>query len=217
MQSTGDKVVGVDENPTSPTFGEPVTAWTTDNLSSSRIKGLELEFDGIPWHGGRFSGYAAYLDTEIKDPGSFSDGYACAEREIYGQPHCGDPSVANIRGNQLPFAPKYAFTVNYQHHFDMASGYALEPRIGVRWQSKMFFDVLNYEGAHLSQAQDAYTKLDVALRLNGPGDRFYAELFGENVTDEDTKSFWGFNRGFVKGYYDPPRTYGLRAGYSFGR
>jgi iron complex outermembrane receptor protein len=217
MQSTGDKVVGVDQNPDSPNFGEPVTAWTTDNLSSSRIKGLELELDFIPWRDGRLSGYAAWLDTAITDVGSFTDGYACAEREIYGQPLCGDPSVSNVEGNQLPFSPKYALNFNYQHHIAMKASYALEPRVTLRWQSKMWFDILNYGGDHLSQAQDAYTKVDLALRLNGPDDRFYSELFVENATDEDTKNFFGFNRGYVKGMYDPPRTYGLRAGYSFGR
>jgi iron complex outermembrane receptor protein len=217
MQSTGDKVVGVDQNPDSPNFGEPVTAWTTDNLSSSRIKGLELELDLIPWRDGRFSGYVAWLDTAITDAGSFTDGYACAEREIYGQPLCGDPSVSNVEGNQLPFSPKYALHFNYQHHIAMKASYALEPRVTLRWQSKMWFDILNYDGDHLSQAQKSYTKVDVAMRLNGPDDRFYSELFVENATDQDTKNFFGFNRGYVKGMYDPPRTYGLRAGYSFGR
>jgi len=53
------------------------------------------------------------------------------------------------------------------------------------------------------------------VRLNAQDDRYYVEVFGDNVTDEDTKNFWGFNRGVVKGYYDPPRIYGLRMGYSF--
>jgi iron complex outermembrane receptor protein len=79
----------------------------------------------------------------------------------------------------------------------------------------MYFDLLNYDGPHLSQAQDAYTKLNLSVRLNAPDDRYYVEAFGDNVTDEDTKNFWGFNRGVVKGYYDPPRIYGLRMGYSF--
>jgi iron complex outermembrane receptor protein len=105
MQSTGDKVVGVDEDPDSPNFGEPVTAWTTDNLSNSEIYGLEFEFDVIPWSDGRLFGYAAWLDTSIQDPGSFEDGYACAERIIYDQPECGSPQTADIRGNQLPFCP----------------------------------------------------------------------------------------------------------------
>ena len=154
MQSTGDKVIGVDQDPESPNFGEPVTAWTTDNLSSSEIKGLELEFDLIPWSEGRLFGYVAWLDTSIKDPGTFQDGYACAERVIYGQPECGDPSVSDIRGNQLPFAPEYSATLNYEHRFALASGFSIVPFASLHWQSKMWFDTLNYDGAHLSQAQD---------------------------------------------------------------
>ena len=215
MQSTGDKVVGVDENPDSPNFGEPVTAWTTDNLTSSEIKGLELEFDLIPWTDARLFGYLAWLDTEISDPGSFEEGYACAERIIYGQPECGSPQTANIRGNQLPFAPEYSATLNLEQRFGLTSGFSIVPFASVHWQSKMWFDALNYDGAHLSQAQDAYAKLNLSLRLNAPADRYYVEAFGDNVTDEDTKNFFGFNRGVVKGYYDPPRTYGLRMGYSF--
>jgi iron complex outermembrane receptor protein len=215
MQNTGEKVVGVDENPNSPNFGEPVLAWSTDNLTSSEIKGLEVEFDLIPWSHGRLFGYLAWLDTKIVDGGSYQDGYACAERVIYGQPPCGSPETADIRGNHLPFAPEYSLTFNYEHSIGFSSGYSFSPLVTVYWQSEMWLDILNYDGAHLSQAQDAYTKLNMSLRLYGPNDRFYFEAFGENLTDEDTKNFFGFNRGMVKGSYDPPRTYGLRAGFSF--
>ena len=215
MQNTGEKVVGVDEDPNSQTFGEPVLAWTTDNLSSSRIQGLEVEFDLIPWNQGRLFGYLAWLDTSIVDPGSFQDGYACAERIIYGQPECGSPQTADIRGNQLPFAPEYSLTLNYEHRIGLSSGYSIVPFASMHWQSKMWFDIQNYDGAHLSQAQDAYAKFNLSVRMNSPGERYYVELFGDNLTDENTKNFYGFNRGVVKGYYDPPRTYGLRAGFAF--
>lgn len=215
MQNTGDKVVGVNTNPDNPNFGDPVTAWSTDNLTSSQIKGLEFEFDAIPWNDGRLFGYLAWLDTSIKDGGTYIDGYACAERIIFGQPECGSPQTADIRGNSLPFAPEYSLTVNYEHNFTLASGFSIVPLMAMHWQSKMWFDILNYEGAHLSQAQDAYTKLDLSVRVNAPSDRYYVELFGANITDVDTKNFFSFNRGVVKGSYDPPRTYGLRAGYSF--
>jgi iron complex outermembrane receptor protein len=215
MQNTGEKVVGVDENPDSQSFGEPVLAWTTDNLTSSEITGLEVEFDLIPWHDGRLFGYVAWLDTSIVNGGTYQDGYACAERIIYGQPECGSPETADIRGNHLPFAPEYSLTLNYEHRFGLASGYSIEPLVSVHWQSEMWFDVLNYGGAHLSQAQDSYAKLDLSVRVNSPEERFFVEVFGSNLTDIDTKNFFGFNRGVVKGTYDPPLTYGLRAGFSF--
>lgn len=215
MQNTGDKVVGVDTNPESPNFGEPVLAWSTDNLASSEIMGLEVEFDAIAWTDGRLFGYVAWLDTSISNPGTFTDGYACGERVIYGQLECGSPQTADIRGNSLPFAPEYSLTLNYEHNFSTASGFSIVPLVALHWQSEMWFDILNYDGAHLSQAQDAYTKLNLSVRMNAPSDRYYVELFGENITDVDTKNFFGFNRGVVKGSYDAPRTYGLRAGYSF--
>ena len=160
-------------------------------------------------------GYLAWLDTSIVDPGSFQDGYACAERIIYGQPECGSPQTADIRGNQLPFAPEYSLTLNYEHRIGLSSGYSIVPFASMHWQSKMWFDILNYDGAHLSQAQDAYAKFNLSVRMNSRGERYYVELFGDNLTDENTKNFYGFNRGVVKGYYDPPRTYGLRAGFAF--
>lgn len=215
MQNTGDKVVGVDTNPDSQNFGEPVLAWSTDNLSSSEIMGLEIEFDLIPWNDGRLFGYLAWLDTSISDPGTFTDGYACGERIIYGQAECGSPQTADIRGNHLPFAPEYSLTLNYEHRFGLQSGFSVVPLASLHWQSEMWFDILNYDGPHLSQALDAYTKVNLSVRMNAPSDRYYVEVFGDNITDVDTKNFFGFNRGVVKGSYDPPRTYGLRAGFSF--
>lgn len=214
MQNTGDKVVGVDENPNSPNVGDPVTAWTTDNLTAATIYGLEFELDYIPWENGRISGFAAYLHTEIADGGSFSDGYACAERQIYNQPQCGSDGFDSIKGNQLPFAPEYSVSLNYEHSIDL-NGFTLTPYIALRWQDDMWMDVQNYDGAHLSQKQSAYTKLDASIRLDSPDDVYYLELSASNITDKETKNFYGFNQGVVLGSYDDPRLYSLRVGYKF--
>ena len=170
MQNTGEKVVGVDEDPDSPNFGEPVPAWTTDNLAARRSRDSSSSSISIPWTDGRLFGYLAWLDTSIVDPGSFQDGYACAERIIYGQPECGNPQMADIRGNQLPFAPEYSADAELRASH---SGWPPATRscrfASVHWQSKMWFDILNYDGAHLSQAQDAYAKFNLSLRLNCTG------------------------------------------------
>lgn len=215
MQNTGDKVVGVDQNPNSPNYGEPVTAWTTDNLSSAKINGLEVELDYIPWDNSRLSGYLAYLHTEIVDDGSFTDGYACGEREIYGQPLCGSAGYTSIVGNQLPFAPEYSLTLSYEHRIEFNSGYTLTPYVSMHWQDDMWLDVQNYNGAHLSQMQPAYTKWDASLRMDSPDEVYYLELAVSNITDVQTKNFFGFNQGKVRGSYDTPRLYNLRLGYKF--
>jgi iron complex outermembrane recepter protein len=215
MQNTGDKVIGVDENPNSPKFGDPVIAWTTDNLSQSEISGLELELDYIPWANGRLTGFIAYLHTEITDDGSFEDGYACEERMIYGQAECGSSGYASIVGNQLPFAPEYSLSVSYEHNIELGHGYQLTPHVAARWQDDTWLDVQNYGGEHLSQQQDAYTKLDASLRLDAPDDSYYLELAVSNLTNENTKNFFGFGHGMVRGSYDLPRLYSLRVGAQF--
>ncbi len=212
MQNTGERVVGVNENPDSQNFGDPVLAWTTDNLASAKIKGLEVEFDILPWENGRISGYGAWLDTNLADPGVLEDGYACAEREILGVPECG---TQVIKGNSLPFAPEWSATVSYEHDIHLANGYTLQPYVTAHWQSKMWLDVFNYDLDHLAQVQDAYIKIDASVRLTGPEDRFYVEVYGANLTDKDTKNYGGFGQGHVRGSYDAPRTFGVRAGYSF--
>lgn len=85
MHNTGDKVIGTDTNPSSPTLGRPVIAWSTDNLPKARIVGLEVEFDSAPWTNGELGGYFSWLHTEVIR-GSLIDEYACAERTLFGQP-----------------------------------------------------------------------------------------------------------------------------------
>lgn len=215
MQNTGDKVVGSNQNPDSANYGEPVTAWTTDNLAESEIKGIEVEFDTIPWENGRLSGYFAWLGTQITEDGSFTDSYACAERNIYGQAACGSAGNDSIVGNQLPFSPEFSVTVNYEHSIHLSSGFTVSPYVSLHWQDDMWMDVRNYDGAHLSQKQDAYVKVDANIRLDSPDETYYVELSGTNLTDEDTKNFGGFNQGMVKGSYDAPRMYSVRLGYNF--
>lgn len=212
MQNTGNRVVGTNENPDSVNFGNPVEAWTTDNLATATIKGVEVEFDILPWENGRISGYGAWIDTEVTDAGVLEDGYACAERTILGLAECGTLSVT---GNSLPFAPDLSFTVSYEHDVELSNGYTLQPYITAHWQSKMFLDVFNIELDHLAQLQESYMKIDASVRLSGPDDTFYFELYGANLTDKDTKNFGGFNQGRVRNSYDAPRTFGVRAGYTF--
>ena len=214
MQNTGDKVIGIDTNPDSPTEGRPVIAWTTDNLPKTRIEGLEVEFESTPWQNGQLGGYMAWLHTEVVE-GTLIDEYACAERDIYGQAPCGPADEqTSIEGNQLPFAPEWSFALHYEHSFALGGNYLLKPFVLFHWQSKMWLDVQNYDGAHLSQSQKSYGKVDASIKFAPVQGKYFVEFFGENLTDENTKNFQFFGEGHLMGNYDPPRTYGVRVGYS---
>ena len=217
MQDTGDKVIGVDTRDT-PNQGEPVTAWTTDNLSKPQIQGLELEFEFeyMPWDNGRSAGYAAWLDTEIKEA-SFEDGYARAERKYYNQSRvlCGAPNYDTTVGNKLSFAPNFSLSVNYEHDIHLDSGFTLQPFVSLHWQDDMWLNNQNYDDLHLSQKQDAYYKIGASIRLMSPDETYYVELAGMNLTDEDTRNYGGTAAGVVTGSYDDPLLYSLRFGYNF--
>ena len=215
MQNTGDKVIGIDTNPDSPSQGRAVTAWTTDNLPLARIEGLELEFDAKPWDNGQIGGYFSWLHTEVIE-GTLIDEYACGERTIFGQTPCGAPDEPiSIKGNHLPFAPEFSLTIHYQHDIKLANGYEVEPYVQAHWQDKMWLDVQNYTGAHLAQSQPAYTKFDANVRITPPGGKFYVELYGENLTNIATKNFQSADQGHLAASYDAPRTVGLRIGADF--
>jgi len=78
-----------------------------------------------------------------------------------------------------------------------------------------------------SDVQEAYTRTDVSLRYESES-HWMIEAFVQNVEDEAVKNnvdlrgnqpgaggVPGFP-GVARAFFDPPRTYGLRAAYRFG-
>ncbi|WP_235074174.1 TonB-dependent receptor [Asticcacaulis sp. AC466] len=215
MQNTGDKVIGTNTDPSSPLFGRPVTAWTTDNLPKARIDGVEVEFESKPWKNGHLNGYVSWLDATVVK-GTLIDEYACGERQIFNQAQCGpSDQPISIKGNRLPFAPEFSFSVNYSHDIRLNNGYLIQPYVLVHWQSKMWLDVRNYDGAHLAQSQAAYSKVDVNLRVTPPTQKFFVELYGQNLGNVATKNFQFLDQGHLRASYDAPRMLGIRMGSEF--
>ena len=77
--------------------------------------------------------------------------------------------------------------------------------------------------------QDAYTKTDLALRYESAGGRWTIEGFVLNLEDEEVKTdilpvgnssdgtptSSPTDRGHLLGFYNPPRTWGLRFRVNF--
>jgi len=215
MQQTGTFVVGTNQNPNSPQFGKYVETYTTVNLTNAEIKGVELEFGATPWRHGTFSGNINWLTATVSKSGPFIDGYARDARAIYGQTAIDDPGLTSLQGKHLPYAPDFTFLVNYRHDIALNGSYNLAPWVQVRYQSGMWLDIQNYSGAHLAQRQNAYAKIDANLRLTAPKDRWFVELWGENLTNHDSKNYDNYAYGRVRAYYDTPLTYGTRFGVQF--
>lgn len=230
MQVTGDffasKIIPESACPDWNPNCDVVTKWQTTNVGVVDIKGLEIEIDYKPWAGARIGGFFSYLDTKMRDYSSFSDNWGCGVREEYGAVPCpemysgSDRTLAgrrlyDITGNHLPLSPKFTLGLNFSQEIALENGYTLTPWIAVKWQDKMYFTLRNFDNAHLSDAQKAYSKVDASIKLSSPNRSWYAEAYVLNVSDTRSKNSAGDAGGFIKATWNDPRTYGIRLGFDY--
>lgn len=110
--------------------------------------------------------------------------------------------------------PKFTAGVNVSHTFKFGNGYELVPWLSVKWQDKMYFTLRNLDNAHVSDAQEAYTTVDASLSLKSPS-FWRTELYVLNATDKMTKNWADDAGGFIRGYWNDPRTVGLRVRFEY--
>lgn len=200
-----------------------VQAWKTENIGNADIKGLELEFDYIPWENGHLSGFYSILDTEITSYDSYSDNWMCGYREENDAPACADLFIEpgnplsgrqlyDVTGNQLPGSPKNSLGLNYSHFIEFGDDYQANPWIGIRWQDKMYFTPRNLDNTVVGDYQKAYTNVNASVKVGPSNENWYVELYGTNLTDEVVKNWMGqaANGGFLSNSYNAPRMYGVR-------
>jgi len=194
----------------------------TTNIAESRIRGIELEFDYLPWQNGRIYGWVTWLDAEItKLPGA-DDGWFCFERAYLGLTRCpaenpnqirGDNSLrrpTDFSGNQLPWSPKYSATVTMEHNWNVGNGLRLSPYVSAHYQSEMFFNDNNFDEGAFHNGQRAFTTVNASMRLISESSKWGAELYVYNVTDELVRSWSDGGPGYQRASFFPPRTYGIK-------
>jgi len=201
-----------------------VSAWKTENIGNADIKGLELEFDYIPWNNGRLTGFYAWLDTEITSYDTYNDDWFCGYREENGAEGCADvfidsskPDLSgralyDVTGNQLPSSPEHSFGLNYSHYIELDNGYQLVPWIGYRWQDRMYFTPRNLDNSVIGDYQDSYSNVNMTVKFSPIDEGWYVELYGNNLTDEVVKNWMGQGAqgGFQFNSYNPPKMFGIR-------
>ncbi len=186
----------------------------TRNATRARIYGIESELLWKPAPDDVLQGVFTYLSAEYLD-------YPTVDSQYYV---ASDPltPVINLQGNELPFAPEFTTALVYEHSFRCANGARVVPRLQTRYQSEMYLTDFNRP----SDEQAAYTRTDVSLRYESPA-AWIIEAFVQNVEDEAVKNnvdlrgnqpgaggVPGF-AGVARAFFDPPRTYGVRAAYRF--
>jgi iron complex outermembrane recepter protein len=234
MHVTGMNAVGqrrLNNGETCPDWNpacDIVAAWKTENIGDADIRGLELEFKALPWDGGKLSGFFALLDTQVKSYPTYDDNWMCGYRAQFGAEPCApiylgdDPAkrgraIYDVRGHQLPYAPKYAVGLTYTHDFALGNGLTLSPTVNARWQSRMYFTVRNLDNPKIGDYQDAYTNWNASVRLAPSDGKWDLELWSTNLTNNIVRNWMGQGNagGYTYNSYNPPRMYGIRGTWYF--
>lgn len=119
----------------------------------------------------------------------------------------------NLDGYQMPKAPEFTGTLQYEHTWRLQNDFSVVAHFGVHAETSQW---LTFQHIPLTQ-QSSYTKSDVALTLYGPDDRFDITLYGRNLEDDAIAKFAVSDASAVPGRggrfwadLDPPRTYGIQ-------
>ncbi|WP_324739974.1 TonB-dependent receptor [Tsuneonella sp. CC-YZS046] len=202
-------------------------ATVTANAASAKVDGFELAATLRPVTGLRLDGSFNYLDSRFSEffstnplfpTGSIDPGYPIwlaanpgAKTPVFG----GVGGVEqNLKGYQLPGAPKYSFTAGAQYDYEFGNGGVMTLRGDLSWSSRVHFSEFNDNNL----SQPSVTKINALLRYESSS--FWSLSFwGKNLTNKYVQSnelvtiaLWGYPR---YGAIEPPRTYGATFGAKF--
>lgn len=224
-----------------------VTIWGTQNFGNQVMQGLELEFDWIAYEGGRINGWATFMDTEITDDFITQWYYgmdAQFGRAGYNESIANVPENAvNLKGNEAPFSPDIAFTIRWEHNFNLGDFGILTSSLNYHWQSEDYLTIWNADkhvndpggygtgfspngdyvdlpGYFMDDVEtfgdhrDSWYMADLLLTYKTAQDApWYLQAYGYNITDEEVAWWRQVEAGQPRGSYSAPAQYGLRFAY----
>jgi iron complex outermembrane recepter protein len=121
----------------------------------------------------------------------------------------------NIRGNKLPQAPNYKFSVGVQYTADIGKDMTLVPRVDLSYTGDSYGNIFNGRINEIN----GYAQVNTQLQLNGGDGRWSVKAFVQNlfnsqpvtglyVTDQSSGLFTNV-------FTLDPRRYGISAGIKF--
>jgi iron complex outermembrane receptor protein len=209
-------------------------AYLCDSNGSATIRGIEIEGLVTPIEGLQLNGFFNWLDSRINN-------MQLIDPTIRGcvTPTCpsvGEPPSSNqftilpvdVSGNRLTRSPEWALAFGAQYEFDFGRWGFFTPRFALQAQGLTYYRVFNsYDDTpkrpglqyFTDDKQDPFVKYDAKIMWRSEDDRFTAEVFGVNLSDEDVLNSVvvgsQFSGGQALGQFQPPRTYGIRLGINY--
>jgi iron complex outermembrane receptor protein len=193
------------------------------NAGSATAFGIELEYALQPraLPGFEADGSVSFEDSHY-GPGCFNDPANLAG-VIPPGPDGNPPKVcppgvaayAQINGNELIRAPRWKTNVGVQYQAPAGPGDLLG-RFEAAWTDTIYNDIFNGKATNLADVtQPGYWILNARLVWTSTDRRYTAEIFGENLLNENyATNRVAFNTPVtvdnISGQFGPPRTFGGR-------
>ncbi|MCB1685263.1 MAG: TonB-dependent receptor [Pseudomonadales bacterium] len=176
------------------------TLYLTYNAAEATIQGIEIESTLLVTDqfmiGANFTWLDAEFDEYIFDPG---------------------PPEIDLAGDRLNRAPEYTVALTAQYDFSIEGIGNFSARADYYWQDDMYLRLQNTP----RHEADAFDTVDLRLVWTSLDEHWTIDAFMKNAGNEDNQRSLTVNDGLSSGTasfvsYYPPKTYGVRFGYSLG-
>ena len=196
----------------------------TDNANGAKSYGIEAELVANLSDTDRLQFAGTVQKTKL-------DSLLNIDNRVYDGGNLG--ATVELKGNELPHAPRFSGTVVYEHDFELANGGSITPRATTHYETRSFLSYFNgntnpfvtpataptqrYGVAY--DEQKAYFKSDFSIRYSAPDDKYLIEAFVLNIEDKRIKTGTGSQGApstpVFLSVLQPPRTFGVRVKAAF--
>lgn len=230
---TGAPILDEDGNPVLDYQNQPVIAYYTQNVPGSTIKGIELEFDWKPYPSGRVTGYVTWTQAEVTEDWFTKWDYDPEYLFDISYEESIDPTnttlSTNLKGNNLAMTPEFSANISYTHSFNLGEYGYIHAWTNVSWKDESYSTIWNVDKhlddmdfavpdeaiKYMDDTRDAFAIFNASLKYEPQNQKWFAEVFVNNATDEIVQYWNNTSKGFAKGSFGMPRYYGVRAGIHF--
>jgi iron complex outermembrane recepter protein len=191
------------------------TAVITVN-SDAKIYGLESEFLFAPVRGLLLNANLSYLHTRIGDISTIDPANPAQWNPSLGAPTRTPAVPINLRGNQLPYSPKFKFAVGAEYTVPLGgSGWSATLRGDYSRQSSYFAREFNTSNDRIR----GWSIANALIRVRNDADTISVEGYVKNIGNSDNITNSIIESDLVGSYRNArilePRTYGVTTTFKF--
>jgi iron complex outermembrane recepter protein len=121
----------------------------------------------------------------------------------------------NIRGNKLPQAPNFKFSIGTQYTAELSNGMSIVPRADLTYTGDSYGNIFNGNVNKVA----GYAQINAQVQLNGVDDKWFVRGFIQNLTNNNaTTGLYVTDQSsglFTNIFTLEPRRYGISAGVKF--